>query len=135
MAQARRSGIAAAACVCLSPEPIRRFDPQDEMARLLVALKRNRHGQRDWLLGLLIYRHGLRVSEACDLRWDDIDLPKAHDYRSRAELRKRGPLIDLEAIREQQAVENRLPVTVNGSEAEAFSPLRRRPPGTGASSA
>ena len=33
-------------------------------------------GQRDWLIGLLIYRHGLRVSEACDLRWDDIDLPK-----------------------------------------------------------
>jgi type 1 fimbriae regulatory protein FimB/type 1 fimbriae regulatory protein FimE len=25
---------------------------------------------------LLIYRHGLRVSEACDLRWDDIDLAK-----------------------------------------------------------
>jgi site-specific recombinase XerD len=25
---------------------------------------------------LLIYRHGLRVSEACDLRWDDIDLGK-----------------------------------------------------------
>ena len=46
------------------------------MARLLAALKRNRHGQRDWLIGLLIYRHGLRVSEACDLRWDDIDLPK-----------------------------------------------------------
>lgn len=34
----------------------------------------NRHGQRDWLIGLLIYRHGLRVSEACDLRWDDINL-------------------------------------------------------------
>ena len=32
--------------------------------------------QRDWLIGLLIYRHGLRVSEACDLRWDDIDLSK-----------------------------------------------------------
>ena len=28
------------------------------------------------LIGLLIYRHGLRVSEACDLRWDDIDLGK-----------------------------------------------------------
>jgi hypothetical protein len=51
------------------------------------------------------------------------------------ELRKLGPLIDLDAIREQQGVENRLPVTVNRSEAEAFSPLRRRPPGTGASSA
>jgi type 1 fimbriae regulatory protein FimB/type 1 fimbriae regulatory protein FimE len=46
------------------------------MAKLLAALKRNRHGHRDWLIGLLIYRHGLRVSEACDLRWDDLDLTK-----------------------------------------------------------
>jgi hypothetical protein len=45
-----------------------------EMDKLLAALRRNRHGHRDWLVGLLIYRHGLRVSEACDLRWDDIDL-------------------------------------------------------------
>ena len=49
---------------------------QDELDRLFAALKRNRHGHRDWLIGLLIYRHGLRVSEACDLRWDDIDLGK-----------------------------------------------------------
>ena len=47
-----------------------------EMAKLLAALKGHRHGHRDWLIGLLIYRHGLRVSEACDLRWDDIDLTK-----------------------------------------------------------
>jgi hypothetical protein len=33
------------------------------------------------------------------------------------ELRKLRPLIDLEAIREPQGVENRLPVTANGSEA------------------
>ena len=33
------------------------------------------------------------------------------------ELRKLGPLIDLEAIREQQVVENILPATANGSEA------------------
>jgi type 1 fimbriae regulatory protein FimB/type 1 fimbriae regulatory protein FimE len=46
------------------------------MNKLLAALKANRHGQRDWLIGLLIYRHGLRVSEACDLRWDDINLTK-----------------------------------------------------------
>jgi integrase len=55
---------------------VREHLTEDEMARLLAALKRNRPGQRDWLIGLLIYRHGLRVSEACDLRWDDIDLPK-----------------------------------------------------------
>jgi integrase len=46
------------------------------MDKLLSALKRNRHGHRNWLIGLIIYHHGLRVSEACDLRWDDIDLPK-----------------------------------------------------------
>jgi type 1 fimbriae regulatory protein FimB/type 1 fimbriae regulatory protein FimE len=28
------------------------------------------------LISLLIYRHGLRVSEACDLRWDDVSLTK-----------------------------------------------------------
>lgn len=49
---------------------------EGEMAKLLVALKANRYGHRDWLIGLLIYRHGLRVSEACDLRWDDLDLAK-----------------------------------------------------------
>ena len=54
---------------------IREHLTEAEMDKLLAALKRNRHGHRDWLVGLVIYRHGLRVSEACDLRWDDIDLP------------------------------------------------------------
>jgi integrase len=53
---------------------VREHLTEDEMTALLVALKGNRHGDRDWLIGLVIYRHGLRVSEACDLRWDDIDL-------------------------------------------------------------
>jgi integrase len=55
---------------------VREHLTEAEMEKLLDALKRNRHGHWDWLIGLLIYRHGLRVSEACDLRWDDIDLPK-----------------------------------------------------------
>jgi site-specific recombinase XerD len=55
---------------------VREHLTEAEMDKLLAALRRNRHGHRDWLIGLLIYRHGLRVSEACDLRWDDIDLPK-----------------------------------------------------------
>ena len=55
---------------------VREHLTEAEMDKLLGALKRNRHGHRDWLIGLLIYRHGLRVSEACDLRWDDIDLTK-----------------------------------------------------------
>jgi type 1 fimbriae regulatory protein FimB/type 1 fimbriae regulatory protein FimE len=55
---------------------VREHLTEAEMDKLLAVLKRNRHGHRDWLIGLTIYRHGLRVSEACDLRWDDIDLPK-----------------------------------------------------------
>jgi Phage integrase family len=55
---------------------VREHLTEAEMDKLLAALKRNRHSHRDWLIGLVIYRHGLRVSEACDLRWDDIDLPK-----------------------------------------------------------
>ena len=55
---------------------VREHLTEGEMDKLLAALKRNRHSHRDWLIELVIYRHGLRVSEACDLRWDDIDLPK-----------------------------------------------------------
>jgi type 1 fimbriae regulatory protein FimB/type 1 fimbriae regulatory protein FimE len=55
---------------------VREHLTEAEMTKLLAALKQNRHGHRDWLIALLIYRHGLRVSEACDLRWDDIDLAK-----------------------------------------------------------
>jgi type 1 fimbriae regulatory protein FimB/type 1 fimbriae regulatory protein FimE len=53
---------------------VREHLTETEVSKLLDALKRNRHGHRDWLIGLMIYRHGLRVSEACDLRWDDLDL-------------------------------------------------------------
>jgi type 1 fimbriae regulatory protein FimB/type 1 fimbriae regulatory protein FimE len=55
---------------------VREHLTEDEIGKVLAALKANRHGHRDWLIGLLIYRHGLRVSEACDLRWDDISLTK-----------------------------------------------------------
>jgi type 1 fimbriae regulatory protein FimB/type 1 fimbriae regulatory protein FimE len=55
---------------------VREHLEEGEVNKLLAALKANRHGQRDWLIGLLIYRHGLRVSEACDLRWDDLNLTK-----------------------------------------------------------
>lgn len=33
-----------------------------------------RHKVRNYALILLIFRHGLRVSEACELRWDAISL-------------------------------------------------------------
>jgi integrase len=47
----------------------------DEAQRLIAAAgKRGRYPERDKILVRLIYRHGLRASEACDLCWNDLNL-------------------------------------------------------------
>jgi integrase len=63
-------------------DPITAVDPlagrkhvtPPEANRLIEAAgKSGRQGKRDKLICLLLYRHGLRVSELCDLRWPDFD--------------------------------------------------------------
>ena len=41
--------------------------------RLISAARQNRYGHRDATMILIAYRRGLRVSELCALRWDQID--------------------------------------------------------------
>lgn len=48
-----------------------------EINTLLEALKGGRHGARDHLIALAMYRHALRVSEAISLRRDEVDLDYA----------------------------------------------------------
>jgi len=59
-----------------------------EMQRFLDATRLGRHGVRDYLLMLMAYRHGLRVSELIDLRLRDLDLDTGRMYVRR----KKGSL-------------------------------------------
>jgi site-specific recombinase XerD len=44
-----------------------------EVEELMKAAQGNRHAHRDATMILVAYRHGLRVSELVDLRWDQVD--------------------------------------------------------------
>jgi type 1 fimbriae regulatory protein FimB/type 1 fimbriae regulatory protein FimE len=77
-----------------------------EVEQLIEAAKANRHGHRDATMVLLAYRHGLRASEICDLRWDQLDFNRAvlHVRRVKQGTPATHPLTGLEmrALRKLQ---------------------------------
>src|SRR5262245_48212086 len=55
----------------------REYLTANEIDALMAAARQNRCGHRDASLILITFRHGLRASEAVDLRWDQVDFDRA----------------------------------------------------------
>jgi site-specific recombinase XerD len=72
----------------------RNFLTELEIKRLLDSARRGRHGTRDYLIVLMAYRHGLRVSELVDIRLRDLDLDAARFHVRR----KKGSLSTIQPI-------------------------------------
>ena len=79
----------------------------DEVERLIESASTNRQGQRDALMVLLAFRHGLRAAEVCDLRWEQIDFTAAtlHVRRIKHGTPDTHPLTgrEMRALRKQRA--------------------------------
>ena len=77
-----------------------------EVEALYAATKANRYPHRDTTMILTAYRHGLRVSELIDLRWDQIDFDRAtlHVRRSKRGSAAIHPIMgdELRAVRRLQ---------------------------------
>jgi integrase len=55
----------------------REYLTEQEIERLIAAAQQNRYGHRDATMILIAFRHGLRASEAVDLRWEQVDFNRA----------------------------------------------------------
>jgi integrase len=84
----------------------REYLTEAEVERLMKAATGNRHGHRDATMILAAYRHGLRVSELVDLRWDQVDVRTAtlHVRRLKAGTPSTHPILgdELRALRRLQ---------------------------------
>jgi integrase len=62
----------------------REYLTEVEVEKLVEAARGNRCGHRDATMILVAFRHGLRVAELIDLRWDQVELGSARLHVRRA---------------------------------------------------
>lgn len=100
---------------------------QREIDRLLDATKGARHEARDRCLMLLMFRHGLRVSELCAMTLDqlDVDSRVLHVARLKGGLSTAHPLRtdELRVVKKWLAVRARM----SGADRHVFLSMRRSP--------
>lgn len=62
----------------------------DQMEKVLAAAKTIEPGERNWLMVLLAYQHGLRCEELLSLRWPMVNLDTGHIWIKRLKKGKSG---------------------------------------------
>ena len=105
----------------------REYLTNDEVHRLIEAAKANRYGHRDATMILVAYRHGLRVSELTDLRWEQIEFTSAtlHVRRVKQGTPSTHPIMgdELRALRRlQREQEPRSPFVFTSERGSPFTP-------------
>ena len=89
----------------------------------MKAATRNRWGHRDATMVLVAYRHGLRVSELVDLRWDQVDFRTAnlHVRRVKQGTPSTHPILGDALRRLQREQEPRSPFVFTSERGAPFS--------------
>ena len=105
----------------------REYLTEAEVERLMKAATRNRWGHRDSAMVLVAYRHGLRVSELVDLRWEQVEFRTAtlHVRRVKQGTPSTHPVLgdELRALRRlQREQEPKSPFVFTSERGAPFSP-------------
>ena len=105
----------------------REYLTEAEVERLMKAAHGNRYGHRDATMILVAYRHGLRVAELVDLRWDQIEFRTAnlHVRRVKQGTPSTHPILgdELRALRRlQREQESKSPFVFTSERGAPFSP-------------